>query len=98
MYTKDKSKLTLYDLMLGLILVTLVGAYAVAELYKKYATPAEKRSWQNFVNMHHGEAGTIITTAGLLTKSPKLIGSGLGLMFHDKADSNKWFQTTRVRF
>lgn len=81
--------------MLGLILGTLVLGYLAAEVYQRYATPQEKREWQNFVKMHHGEAGAIMAAVGLATKSPKIIGSGLGLMFHDKDDSEQWFKTTR---
>jgi len=33
-----------------------------------------------------------MTGAGILSKSPTLIGSGLGLMIHDKDDSQKWFK------
>ena len=84
--------------MIGLILGTLVAGFVVAELYKKYATPDEKQRWQNFVKMHHGEVGAVMAGVGLLAKSPKLIGSGLGLMLHDKADSNKWFNGKGVSY
>lgn len=77
--------------MLGLVLV-FAGSYLAGELYKKYATPEQKIKWENFVNMHHGEAGAIMTGAGILTRSPNLTASGLGLMLHDRSDADKWFK------
>ncbi len=73
-------------------LLFLVGGYVVAELYKKYTTPTEKRKWENFVNTHHGEAGAIMIGAGIITKSPRLAAAGIGLMLHDRKDQNKWFK------
>jgi len=73
------------------LILGLVGGYIVAEIYKQYATSIEKRKWQNFAKIHHGEAGALLTAAGVVTKSPGLIGSGIGLMFHDRKDVNKWF-------
>ncbi len=73
-------------------LLFLVGGYVVAELYKKYATPEEKRKWGNFVNMHHGEAGVLMTAVGMLTKSPRLAATGIGLLLHDNKDQDKWFK------
>lgn len=73
-------------------LLFLVGGYVVAELYKKYATPEEKRKWENFVNIHHGEAGVLMTGVGILTKSPRLASTGVGLLLHDSKDQDKWFK------
>ncbi len=83
--------------MIGLILGALVGGYVIAETYKRYTTPQQKRKWENYVKMHHGEAGVIMTTAGIMTKSPSLIGSGVGLMLHDKNDASKWFDQKRLQ-
>lgn len=83
--------------MVPVILATLIGGYVIAEVYKKYATPQEKQKWESFVKTHHGEAGAIMTVAGLATKSPSLIGSGIGLMIHDKDDVNKWFSQGRLQ-
>lgn len=77
--------------MLQLLLLA-AGGYIAGELYKKYATPEEKRKWENFVKMHHGEAGAIMTGVGILTKSPRLAATGIGLMYHDRKDQNKWFK------
>jgi hypothetical protein len=73
-------------------LLFLASGYLLAELYKKYATPVEKSKWKNYVKMHHGEAGAIMTGVGILTKSPRLTTTGIGLMFHDRKDQNKWFK------
>ena len=75
--------------------LALIGAVAVAEIYKRYATPAQKRKWENFARMHHGEAGAILTAAGIVTRSPSLAASGIGLMLHDQKDANKWFRGKR---
>lgn len=83
--------------MMGLILAALVGGYVVAETYKKQTTPQQKKNWENYVQMHHGEAGVIMTAAGIITKSPSLIGSGVGLMLHDKDDVNKWFNQKELQ-
>lgn len=83
--------------MMPIILASIVGIYLLAEGYKKFATTQQKKKWENFVKMHHGEAGTIMVSAGLVTKSPSLIGSGVGLMLHDKNDVNKWFNQKRLR-
>jgi len=74
------------------LILGLVGGYVVAEAYKWYTSNYEKARWQNFVKMHHGEAGAILTAAGIVSKSPGLIGSGIGLMFHDRKDANRWFR------
>jgi len=79
-------------LVIPLILAALVGGYILAQGYKKYATPQQKQKWENYVKTHHGEAGVIMTAAGIVVKSPTLIGSGIGLMFHDKNDADKWFR------
>ena len=73
-------------------IISLLGSVVVAEVYEKYIHPTQKVKWQNFTKMHHGEAGAIMTVTSLITKSPTLLGSGIGLMFHDKNDANKWFK------
>lgn len=78
--------------MVPLILAGIVGSYLLAEYYKKYTTPQEKKKWENYVKTHHGEAGILMTVAGIVIKSPTLIGSGVGLMLHDKDDARKWFR------
>jgi len=77
--------------MIGIIIAGILGVYILAEAYKKYTTPDEKKRWENYVRMHHGEAGAIMTATGIVTKSPTLVGSGIGLMLHDKDDANQWF-------
>ncbi len=34
----------------------------------------------------------LMTAAGVVIKSPTLIGSGVGLMVHDRDDARKWFR------
>ena len=74
------------------ILVGIVGSYLLAEAYKKYVTPQQKEKWENYIQTHHGEAGILMTAAGVVIKSPTLIGSGVGLMVHDRDDARKWFR------
>lgn len=81
--------------MIPIILAGIVGSFLLAEGYKKYVTPQQKKKWENFVKTHHGEAGAIMTGAGIIAKSPTLIGGGLGLMIHDKNDSQKWFKNNK---
>ena len=78
--------------MIFLILVGIAGSYLLAETYKKYATLQQKKKWENYIKTHHGEAGILMTVAGVVTKSPTLIGSGVGLMVHDRDDARKWFR------
>lgn len=78
--------------MIPLILAGIAVSYLLAEGYKKYASPQKKKKWENYVKTHHGEAGVLMTAAGVLIKSPTLIGSGVGLMLHDKDDAGKWFK------
>ena len=74
------------------ILLIVAGSYLVGELYKKFATPEQKRKWEGLVRMHHGEAGAIMAGAGMLAKSPSLTATGIGLMLHDRSDAGKWFR------
>ena len=76
-------------------LLFFAGSYLTGELYKKYVTPEQKGKWQNFVKMHHGEAGAVMTGAGILTRSPNLTASGIGLMAHDLNDHKKWFTSDK---
>ena len=72
-------------------LLILAGSYLVSEAYKRYVPPQQKKKWENFAKMHHGEAGLLMTGAGILTKSPNLTASGIGLILHDRDDYKKWF-------
>ena len=74
------------------ILAGIVVSYLLAEAYKKYVTPQQKKKWENYIKAHHGEAGVLMTAAGVVIKSPTLIGSGVGLMVHDRDDARKWFR------
>ena len=93
-------KLTLMILhyMVWSVLLSGVGAYYVSEAYKKYATPEQKRKLENFVKLHHGEAGAILVGTSILTKSPHLAASGIGLMTHDHKDYKKWFTGDKYNY
>lgn len=69
----------------------LIGAVGLAVLYDQSLTPKQKREWEDKIKMHHGEAGVLLALAGLLTESPRLTATGIGLAVHDINDSNKWF-------
>ncbi|GEM_PF-2531880 len=75
----------------------LIGSFAAAELYKRFASPEQKARWEGFVKMHHGEAGVIMTALGALIRSPNLAMAGIGLMLHDREDKNKWFTGDKLR-
>lgn len=63
----------------------------MAEAYTRVVPSTQKRKWENFVRMHHGEAGLIMTALGIASRSPSLAASGIGLTMHDWPDKNKWF-------
>ena len=73
-----------------------LGAYLLAEVYKKYTTNQEKSDWEEKIKMHHGEAGVLMTIAGILDKSPVLTLAGLGMAYHDRDDITKWFTGDKV--
>ncbi len=68
----------------------VLGTIAVAELYRNF-TSEEKQEWENKIRMHHGEVGALMALVGLLTESPRLAATGIGLAVHDINDVNKWF-------
>lgn len=71
--------------------VTCIVSWAAGKLYEMYATQDEKNRFENLVKLHHGEVGVMMAAAGVVSKSPSMIGSGIGLMFHDRKDIPKWF-------
>jgi len=73
------------------LLIIASASYLAGEVYKTHVPSEQKRKWENLVKVHHGEAGIVMLGAGLLTKSPNLAASGIGLILHDRDDSNKWF-------
>ncbi|MGD1836231.1 MAG: hypothetical protein ACPKPY_06935 [Nitrososphaeraceae archaeon] len=73
------------------------GSYLAGEMYKKFVTPQQKKKWENFIKIHHGEVGVIITCTGLLTRSTNLTASGIGLMIHDWKDFKNWFTGDKIR-
>lgn len=78
------------------LLIIAGASYLVGEAYKRYATPEQKRKCENFSKVHHGEAGIVMLGAGILTKSPNLAASGIGLILHDSKDYKKWFTGDKI--
>ena len=78
-------------------LLALAGAYLAGEAYERYATPQQKRKWENFARIHHGEAGILILGVGLVTKSSTIAASGIGLILHDRNDYKRWFTGNNTR-
>ena len=81
--------------MILIPLLALAVAYLAGEAYKRYATPEQKRVWENFAKVHHGEAGILIVGTGVTARSPTLAISGVGLILHDRDDYKKWFAGNR---
>ena len=77
--------------MIPQILVGILLAYIASEAYARWATPQQKRAWEDFVRIHHGEAGAILACIGAVARSPTILASGIGLMLHDRKDCRKWF-------
>ena len=78
-------------MVLPLLIVVGVVSYLAGEVYKRYVPTEQKQNLENKIKMHHGEAGILMLGAGLLTKSPNLAASGVGLILHDRDDYKKWF-------
>lgn len=74
-----------------------VGSMLIAEIYKRYTTPEEKQRFEGWVKTHHGEAGFVGILVGLLLKSPGIVGSGVGLVYHDREDISKLFTGDKCR-
>ena len=72
-------------------LVLLLGTLAISEGYKRYVSPEQKEKWEGTIKMHHGEAGILLTLAGIMLRSPNITSVGIGLALHDHKDAKKWF-------
>ena len=66
--------------------------FTISEAYRHLASPEQKARWEEFIKTHHGEAGVFTTALGALTKSPTVLGMGIGLAIHDRNDASKWFK------
>lgn len=82
--------------MVVIPLLALAGTYVAGEIYKRYATPEQKRKWEDFAKIHHGEAGILMAGAGVVARSPTLVASGIGLILHDRDDYKKWFTADKT--
>ena len=90
-------------------LAGLAIGYSIAEGYKRFVSPAAKKSWERDVGMHHGEAGMVLFGAGSASsafahtkKNQKTLnaslfatGVGAGLAIHDHKDAHKWFRSRK---
>lgn len=72
-------------------LLALGAAYLAGEAYSRYVPAERKKEFEEHVDLHHGEAGVLMTGMGLVVRSPVLTGCGIGLMLHDRRDWRVWF-------
>jgi len=66
-------------------------ALVVCALYKILTTKDEKQQWEDKIQSHHGEWGTLGAIIGALTGHPSIAAAGLGLALDDIKDAPKWF-------
>lgn len=83
-------------IIFGLVFGSVVG-WIISNAYEKYVTPDEKNRFENWVKLHHGEAGFLGLLLGFLIKSPATMGVGVGLMYHDRKDIPLWFTGDKFR-
>ena len=76
-----------------LVAISALVSYGIAEIYRQHIPQSIKKNWENFINMHHGEAGIHLLSTGISKNDPVMIGSGVGLAVHDHNDINKWFKS-----
>lgn len=96
----EKPEKTLAENLLETGLKVALGAaasYLTAELYKRFATPAQKKALESRAQVHHGELGVGMAVGGAAAKSPLAVGAGLGLAVHDRKDHKKWFTGDKQR-
>ena len=65
------------------------------KLYNILFTPEEKKILEDKVKTHHFEYGVAVTAAGVITKSPTAIGTGLSLIADDWDDKDKAIQNIK---
>ncbi|MDP3781205.1 MAG: hypothetical protein Q8Q69_08505 [Nitrosopumilaceae archaeon] len=74
------------------ILESLAVGYLIGKasvfLYNTLFTPEERKQIQNKVKSHHFEYGVVATAAGVLTKSPTTVGTGLSWIADDWKDKD----------
>lgn len=80
------------------LLVGLIIGIAAVKLYNILFTPEEKKILEDKVKTHHFEYGVAVTAAGVITKSPTAIGTGLSLIADDWDDKDKAIQNIKNKF
>lgn len=68
---------------------------ALVKLYNIVFTPEQRKVLEDKVKTHHFEYGVATTAAGVITKSPTAIGTGLSLIADDWDDKDKAIQNIK---
>ncbi len=72
----------------------LIGKAAVLA-YNALFTPVQRKQLENKVKTHHFEYGVATTAAGVLTKSPTAVGTGISLIADDWKDKDVAIQNMK---
>jgi len=75
-------------ILVGLAAGYLIGKAAVYA-YNNLLSPEQRKRIENKVKTHHFEYGVVTTAAGLVTKSPTAVGTGLSWIADDWKDKDK---------
>ena len=62
----------------------VIGGIIARQIYKRYATPQQKRKVEEFMQKHPTEVGLVMMGAGVFTRSPRLVISGVWSVWHNK--------------
>lgn len=73
----------LEDFAIGFIL----GKVALS-VYNTIFTPKQRKQIEEIVKTHHFEYGVAAATSGIITKSPKAVGTGISFMVDDWQDKD----------
>jgi len=75
------------------ILLPLVAGYVIGKAavyaYNNLISPQQKMRIKNKIKAHHFEYGVVTTAAGLATKSPTAVGTGISWIVDDWKDKDK---------
>ena len=75
-------------ILVGLAAGYLIGKAAVYA-YNNLLSPEQRKRIENKVKTDHFEYGVVTTAAGLVTKSPTAVGTGLSWIADDWKDKDK---------
>lgn len=81
-------------IMVGLAIGYLIGKGAVVA-YNALFTTEQKKQIESMVKTHHFEYGVVTTAAGVITKSPTAVGTGLSLIADDWNDKDAAIQNMK---